>query len=58
VTTSGLVEGDPTANSGKGVAVPADVLHFDTPFLGDMAHNADPGTVGPCTTPIGVPTGC
>ncbi|MCW2601473.1 MAG: heme peroxidase [Frankiales bacterium] len=58
VTTSGLVEGD-TANP---VAVPADVRHFDTPFLTDIAHNADPGTVGPCTTAIGVtpraPAGC
>src|SRR5207248_11430756 len=35
---------------------------FDTPFLTDIAHNADPGTVGPCTTAIGVtpalPAGC
>ena len=38
VTASGLVEGDTTAP----VAVPADVLHFDTPFLTDVAHNADP----------------
>ena len=53
VTKSGLVEGD-LANP---VAVPADALHFDTPFLTDIAHNADPGTVGPCTSP-GVPAGC
>ena len=58
VTASGLVEGD-TANP---VPVPADALHFDTPFLTDIAHNADPGTVGPCTSAPGVtprvPAGC
>ena len=58
ITTTGLVEGD-TADPKP---VTADVLHFDTPFLTDIAHNADPGTVGPCTTEIGVtprvPAGC
>ncbi len=58
VTDSGLVPG----NLANPVPVPADVKHFDTPFLTDIAHNADPGSVGPCTTPIGttprVPTGC
>ncbi len=58
VTKTGLVEGDTVAP----VVVPADALHFDTPFLTDIAHNADPGTVGPCTTAIGVtppaPKGC
>ncbi|MEP6665342.1 MAG: hypothetical protein ABJA81_02740, partial [Nocardioidaceae bacterium] len=58
VTTTGLVEG----NTASPVPVPANVRHFDTPFLTDIAHNADPGTVGPCITPIGVtprvPTGC
>ncbi len=53
VTKTGLVEG----NLASPVAVPANVLHFDTPFLTDIAHNADPGTVGPCTSP-GVPAGC
>ncbi|MDD0858232.1 peroxidase family protein [Arthrobacter alpinus] len=38
VTPGGMVEGD-TANP---VPVPADALHFDTPFLTDIAHNADP----------------
>src|SRR3954454_21512690 len=38
VTTSGLVEG----NIGSPVPVPANALHFDTPFLTDIAHNADP----------------
>jgi Ca2+-binding RTX toxin-like protein len=58
VTKTGLVEGNITSP----VPVPANTLHFDTPFLTDIAHNADPGTVGPCTTAIGVtprvPTGC
>jgi hypothetical protein len=38
VTKTGMVEGD-VANP---VPVPADVLYFDTPFLTDIAHNADP----------------
>ncbi len=41
VTTGGLVEGDTT----NPVPVPANVLHFDTPFLTDIAHNADPSEV-------------
>src|SRR4029078_183546 len=53
VTESGLVEGDLTTP----VAPPLDVLHFDTPFLTDVAHNADPGTTGPCTSTGGAP-GC
>ncbi|ALV42451.1 heme peroxidase [Pseudarthrobacter sulfonivorans] len=38
VTGAGLIEGD-KANP---VPVPADVKYFDTPFLTDIAHNADP----------------
>ena len=38
VTDSGLIEGD-TANP---VPVPADVEYFATPFLTDIAHNAEP----------------
>jgi Ca2+-binding RTX toxin-like protein len=38
VTPTGLVEGD-LANP---VPVPANVVYFDTPFLTDIAHNADP----------------
>jgi Ca2+-binding RTX toxin-like protein len=53
VTTTGLVEG----NIALPVPVPANVLHFDTPFLTDIAHNADPGTVGPCST-TGNAAGC
>ncbi|HTN25577.1 MAG TPA: peroxidase family protein, partial [Solirubrobacteraceae bacterium] len=53
VTTTGLVEG----NIAAPVPVPTNVRYFDTPFLTDIAHNADPGSVGPCTSP-GVPAGC
>ena len=38
VTAAGLVEGD-TANP---VSVPGNVLYFKTPFLTDIAHNAEP----------------
>ena len=38
VTPGGMVEGNTTSP----VPVPADALHFDTPFLTDIAHNADP----------------
>ena len=38
VTATGLVEGD-TANP---VSVPGNVLYFKTPFLTDIAHNAEP----------------
>ncbi|MDX6723244.1 MAG: hypothetical protein QOD73_1648, partial [Solirubrobacteraceae bacterium] len=52
VTKSGLVEGDKAAP----VPVPADALHFDTPFLTDIAHNADPSPVDtdhdPSTPPV------
>ena len=37
-TASGLVEG----NTAAPVTVPTDALHFDTPFLTDIAHNAEP----------------
>ena len=42
VTAHGLVEADRAANGGRGTLVPADVRHMDTPFLTDIAHNADP----------------
>ncbi len=38
VTTSGLVEG----NLENPVPVPSNAIFFDTPFLTDIAHNADP----------------
>ena len=52
VTASGLVEGD-TAHP---VRVPANTLHFDTAFLSDIAHNADPTPAdtdhNPATPPV------
>jgi Ca2+-binding RTX toxin-like protein len=52
VTATGLVEG----NLAAPVAVPANVLHFDTPFLTDIAHNADPSAQdtdhNPATPPV------
>jgi len=49
-----LVEGD---RAGGGVPVPADVVHFDTPFVADIAHNADPSPTrdpqtGQIVTPV------
>jgi Ca2+-binding RTX toxin-like protein len=47
-----LLEGD----LAHPVAVPADVQHFDTPFLTDIAHNADPSPQdadhNPATAPV------
>ncbi|GAA2514561.1 peroxidase family protein [Pilimelia columellifera] len=40
-----LVEGDPAANGGAGVAVPADAIRTGHAFLDDIAHHAAPGTV-------------
>ena len=52
VTTTGLIEG----NIAIPVPVPADVLHFDTPFFTDIAHNADPSPQdtdhNPATPPV------
>jgi Ca2+-binding RTX toxin-like protein len=42
VTTTGLVEGDPTANGGLGVLVPANAVLTGHAFLADIAHNAVP----------------
>jgi hypothetical protein len=43
-----LVEGNPAANAGAGVAIPADALRTGHAFLNDIAHNAapNPGLVG------------
>ena len=49
VTATGLVSG----NLASPVPVPANVLHFDTPFLTDIAHNADPS--GRDTNHDGIP---
>src|SRR4051812_20356769 len=46
VTATGLVEGNLTTP----VPVPANVLHLETPFVTDIAHNADPSPqAGPGT---------
>ncbi|HEV7654507.1 MAG TPA: peroxidase family protein [Mycobacteriales bacterium] len=52
VTATGLVEGD-TASP---VLVPANALHFDTPFLTDIAHNADPSPADADHNPATPPT--
>jgi Ca2+-binding RTX toxin-like protein len=44
VTTTGLVEGDPAANGGTGLALPANTLRTGHAFLDDINHNAAPGT--------------
>ena len=53
VTTTGLVEGNLASAA---CPVPANVLHFDTPFLTDIAHNADPAPQdtdhNPATPPV------
>ena len=43
-----LVEGNPTANAGAGITIPADALRTGHGFLNDIAHNAvpNPGLVG------------
>ncbi len=55
VTATGLVEG----NIAAPVAVPSNVKYFDTPFLTDIAHNADPSpqdTDNDPNTPAVAPT--
>ncbi len=41
-STGALVEGNPAANGGLGVRVPADVVKTGHAFLDDIAHNAAP----------------
>ncbi len=43
VTDSGLVPGDPSANGGTGVAIPANTFRTGHAFLDDIAHHAAPG---------------
>lgn len=43
-TASGLVEGNPAANGGRGVAIPEDAIRTGHEFLIDVAHSAAPGT--------------
>ncbi len=56
VTEHGLVEADRSDDGGKGTPVPVDVLHVDTPFVADMAYNADPSPQDtdhdPATPPV------
>ena len=56
VTQHGLVEADRSDDGGKGTPVPDDVLHVDTPFVADMAYNADPSPQdtdhNPATPPV------
>ncbi len=42
VTTTGLVEGDPSANNGNGILVPENAIRTGHAFLADIAHNAVP----------------
>ena len=42
VTADGLIEGDPTANGGAGVLLPANTLRTGHEFLVDIAHGAAP----------------
>ena len=44
VTATGLVEGDPSANGGLGVALPGNTMRTNHAFLDDIAHTAAPGT--------------
>ena len=44
VTSTGLLEGDPNANGGRGVSLPADTQRTGHAFLDDIAHSASPGT--------------
>ena len=53
VTAAGLVEGDPTADGGLGLPLPADTLRTGHAFLDDIAHNAVPsGTKTPDTDTV------
>ncbi len=53
VTATGLVEGDPTANGGLGVLVPANVILTGHAFLADIAHDAVPDGLADGDTTIG-----
>jgi hypothetical protein len=52
VTGGGLVEGNPSANGGNGVTVPANVLRTGHAFMDDIAHTAGPrNSAGTLLTP-------
>ncbi len=44
VTLTGLVEGNPLANAGAGITIPANVIRTGHAFLDDIAHHAAPGS--------------
>jgi hypothetical protein len=46
VTASGMVEGNPAANGGTGVPVPANAMRIGIAFLDDIAHSAAPNANG------------
>ncbi len=48
---SSLLEGDPTANGGLGVLVPANAVPSGAAFLVDIAHSAVPGFTNPAECP-------
>ncbi|HET6530911.1 MAG TPA: peroxidase family protein [Actinoplanes sp.] len=50
-TATGLVEGDPTANGGAGVLVPANAARTGHAFLDDIAHHAVPKPATPAQGP-------
>ncbi|HEX8345127.1 MAG TPA: peroxidase family protein [Actinoplanes sp.] len=50
-TATGLVEGDPTANGGAGVLVPANAARTGHAFLDDIAHHAVPKAATPAQGP-------
>jgi Ca2+-binding RTX toxin-like protein len=54
VTTNGLVEGDPNANGGLGVLVPANAILTGHAFLADIAHNAVPAGLADGDIEIGL----
>jgi len=54
VTTTGLVEGDPSANDGKGILVPANAIRTGHAFLADIAHNAVPAGLADGDIEIGL----
>ncbi|XIA62902.1 peroxidase family protein [Bradyrhizobium sp. TZ2] len=57
VTTTGLVEGDPAANGGLGVLVPANAILTGHAFLADIAHNAVPEGLADGDIEIGLGNG-
>ena len=54
VTTTGLVEGNPAANGGAGVLVPANAIFTGHAFLADIAHNAVPNGLADGDLEIGL----